>query len=98
MPDYFYSFPRDTRKKDRSFASSTYETCRPAARECFPNAVIGCDRFHVLQKFTRRMTEVRIQIMKGYNRKSEGHFLLKHQYELLNIHPDAAFRKMGSGT
>ena len=44
------------------------------------------------------MTEVRIQIMKGYNRKSEGHFLLKHQYELLNIHPDAAFRKMGSGT
>ncbi|MCF0246941.1 MAG: ISL3 family transposase [Ileibacterium sp.] len=95
--DYFYSFPREERKKVRYFASDMYETYRSVARECFPNAVIGCDRFHVLQEFTRRMTEVRIRVMKGYDKKSEGYYLLKHQYELLNIRPDATFRKKSEG-
>ncbi|WP_423190753.1 transposase [Allobaculum mucilyticum] len=32
-----------------------------SVKKFFPDAIYACDRFHVMQEFNRRLTEVRIR-------------------------------------
>ena len=80
------------RKKVKFIAAEMYETYREVCRQMFPNAVYACDRFHVMQEFTRKLRDVRVRVMKGSQIGSDEYYLLKHQNHLLGIRPDAKIK------
>lgn len=84
---YFRQFPQEERNKVKFIATDMYETCRSVCHSVFPKAVHACDRFHVVQEFTRQFQKVRIRHMKGKDTKSDEYYLLKHQNGLFNIRP-----------
>lgn len=90
--DFFSSFPLEERQKVRFIAADMYETYRVVCKKFFPDAIYACDRFHVMQEFNRRLTEVRIRTMKGTLKGSDEYYLLKHQNHLLGIKPNAKKR------
>lgn len=89
LENYFFKFPREERNKVKYIATDMYETYRAVIHTCFPRAVHAVDRFHVIQDYQRRLTAVRIRVMKGTHAGSDSYYLLKHQHQLLNIPPDA---------
>lgn len=86
---YFRKFPKSEREKVKYVAADMYVVYRDVCRTVFPKAVYAVDRFHVMQEFTRKMTAVRVRVMKGARSGSDEYYLLKKQNSLLNIRPDA---------
>lgn len=64
---YFMLIPREERMKVRIVSTDLWRTYRIVIRHCFPNAVVAADHYHVIQELSRRMTDVRVDVM---NRKS----------------------------
>ena len=89
LAGYFRQFPRSEREKVEYIASDMYRPYRDMASTFFPKAVFAVDRFHVTQEYTRQMNKVKIRVMKGTRKGSSEYYLLKHQYELLSVRPDA---------
>ncbi len=51
-------------------------------RECFPNAKIVIDRFHMVQMLTRSFNSLRVSVMKTFERSSRQYQLLKSPWKL----------------
>ena len=86
---FFSSFSAREKAKVQFIAADMYETYRTVCKKHFPNATYACDRFHVMQDFSRRLHAVRTRVMKGTTRGSDEYYLLKHQNHLLEIRPDS---------
>lgn len=89
LVEFFSSFPLVERRKVKFIAADMYDTYRVVCNKFFPDATYACDRFHVMQEFNRRLTEVRVRTMKGTQKGSDEYYLLKHQNHLLGLRPDA---------
>lgn len=74
---YFMSIPIEERDRVKVMSFDMYPEYRSIMKRCFRNC-IGCvDRFHLYQEFYRRMDRVRIRVMKGQHKKSDGYYLTK---------------------
>ena len=65
--DYFSRIPRNERKKVKYFSIDLYEVYRQVAKQCFPNALICADHFHLIKNLSTFFNSVRIRIMKKMN-------------------------------
>lgn len=88
-------YSREERKKVKYCCSDMYQPYQDFFKTYFPNAVRAVDRFHVVQEFDRRMTKVRIAIMKQNYQGSDHYYLLKHWNHLLGIRPGTRDEKTG---
>lgn len=61
--NYFTLIPREERERVKIVSSDMWETYRIVSKLVFPNAVNACDKFHVIQEFTKKMDRVRIDAM-----------------------------------
>ena len=67
-----------------------WHSYRTIAQEFLPNAVCSVDKFHVLQDFTRRFTQVRIKVMnqfkplndKPLNELKQEEYRLRYQRDI----------------
>ncbi len=83
LASYFGSISMEERNNVQLVCSDMYETYRSITRNYFPSAKHSVDVFHIFQEFHRQMNNVRINIMKGYskrssNEESDAYYLLKH--------------------
>lgn len=83
LASYFGSISMEERNNVRLVCSDMYETYRSITRNYFPMAKHCVDVFHIFQEFHRQMNNVRINIMKGYSKRSsedesDAYYLLKH--------------------
>lgn len=76
--DYFYKIPLEERKKVKYVCFDMWETYRDVAKLMFPNSIASVDRFHIMQDLHRRLDRIRIRVMKGYQKGSDGYYLLKN--------------------
>ena len=70
LRDYFLRYPRKVREQVRLVVSDFYTPYRTLVKECFPNARIVADRFHISQHIGRAFTNHRIQVMKTFKKGS----------------------------
>lgn len=83
--NYFESIPKDERKRVRYFIMDMYETYRMVVRMRFPQAKIAVDSFHVLKNYTTVLDQVRLRILRRFNKKDDKYYLLKKFNWLLMI-------------
>ena len=67
---YFRSFPKKQRNRVRWVIMDISNLFRKVVQEVFPNAVIICDRFHIIRLVLRAMERVRKWIQKSFPKKS----------------------------
>lgn len=67
---YFRSFPRKQRNRVRWVIMDMSNLFRKVVQEVFPNAVIICDRFHIVRLVLWAMERVRKRIQKSFPKKS----------------------------
>ena len=63
---YFHRYDLQVRKRVRGVVIDMYEPYIQLIKQCFPNAEIIIDRFHVVQHLNRAMNQLRIQTMKKF--------------------------------
>lgn len=66
LATYFRSIPKEERNKVKLVSIDMWHSYRTITQEFLPNAVCAVDKFHVLQDFTRRFTQVRISVMNQF--------------------------------
>ena len=67
---YFRSFQKKQRNRVRWVIMDMSNLFRKVVQEVFPNAVIICDRFHIIRLVLRAMERVRKWIQKSFPKKS----------------------------
>ena len=80
LKSYFYQYPRAVRAKVKTVCIDMYKGYIDLIRQCFPNAIIITDRFHVVQLINRSFNKVRIHCM---NQSKDNYRLLKRYWKLL---------------
>ena len=60
LHEYFMEYPLDIRKKVRYYCTDMRSGFSRIARECFPNAIVCIDKFHVVKLITKGVDTVRI--------------------------------------
>lgn len=80
---YFMRFPESVRRKVLGIVIDMYEPYMQLIKECFPNAEIIIDRFHIAQHMVRAMNKVRIEVMNTFSRDSLEYKLLKKYWRHL---------------
>ncbi|MBH8397522.1 transposase, partial [Klebsiella pneumoniae] len=83
LRDYFLRYPRKVREQVRLVVSDFYTPYRTLVKECFPNARIVADRFHISQHSGRAFTNHRIQVMKTFKKGDRRSKHLKKYWKLL---------------
>ncbi len=83
LRDYFLRYPRKVREQVRLVVSDFYTPYRTLVKECFPNARIVADRFHISQHIGRAFTNHRIQVMKTFKKGDRRSKHLKKYWRLL---------------
>lgn len=53
----------------------------PMIPKLFPNAKIVIDRFHIVQHMSRALNQIRIQLMKPFDKKSLEYRALKYYWK-----------------
>lgn len=74
---YFGKIPEEERRNVKLLCSDMYDTYRSIAASCFPECRCAIDYFHLSQEFHRKLTDVRVRIMKGCSKDSNNYYLLK---------------------
>lgn len=81
---YFSRFPRETRESVRLVVTDFYSPYRTLVQDCFPNANIVADRFHITQHISRAFLTHRILVMKTFQKgKPQYKKHLKKYWKLL---------------
>lgn len=82
--EYFMSYSIQSRRAVRTVTMDMYSPYIQVIRDCFPNAEIIIDRFHIVQHLNRVLNQVRIQTMKDlrYTRPTD-YRKLKKQWRLV---------------
>ena len=74
---YFQNIPYEERKNVEICCSDMYMPYKQAVKATLPNARMIVDHFHVSQELHRRLDSVRIRTMKGFDKDSDGYYILK---------------------
>lgn len=84
LTDYFMRYPKESRYNVRTVTMDMYSPYMTLVKECFPNAQIVIDRFHIVQLLNRSLNSFRIQVMNEirYSRPSD-YRKLKRQWKLI---------------
>lgn len=64
--DYFHKIPRSERESVKLVAIDLWKTYREVTKLMLPNARLACDKFHIFQEFSRRLSRVRIDVMNRF--------------------------------
>lgn len=75
--NYFERIPKEERNRVEFVIIDMYETYRTVVYRRLPNAKIAVDSFHVIKNFNQAVRNVRIRIMKRFDKKSDEYYLLK---------------------
>lgn len=80
---YFMRFPESVRRKVQGIVVDMYQPYMELIKQCFPNASVIIDRFHIAQHMVRAMNRIRIQVMNSFDRDSLPYKLLKKYWKHL---------------
>ena len=80
LKQYFYRFSLKVRKNVKYIVMDMYSPYISLVKECFPNAEIIMDKFHVINNFARALNKTRIRLM---NSNKKLYNKLKNYYKLL---------------
>ena len=83
LTTYFLRFPIEVRRKVQGIVVDMYQPYVQLIKQCFPNASIIIDRFHIAQHMVRAMNRVRIEVMKSFHPDSLPYKLLKKYWKHL---------------
>lgn len=77
--NHFLKYPLEVRKNVKYVTMDMYSPYMGVVEECFPNAEIIIDRFHVVQHLNRSLNRIRIETMNSikYSRPSDARKLKK---------------------
>ena len=78
-----YVTPEKYVNRLRLVVSDFYTPYRTLVKDCFPNARIVADRFHISQHIARAFTTHRIQVMKSFKKSDSRSKHLKKYWKLL---------------
>ncbi len=79
--NHFLRYPRQVRNRVKVITMDMFSPYYKLARQLFPHAKIVLDRFHIVQRLSRAMNRVRIQIMNAFDRKSHEYKTLKRYWK-----------------
>ena len=77
LSDYFSRISREERCKVKYICMDMYQLYKDVAEVYFPKAKICIDSFHVIQQINKAFTDVRVRVMKSFEKTSEEYQLLK---------------------
>ena len=77
LSDYFSRISREERCKVRYVCMDMYQLYKDVAEIYFPKAKICIDSFHVVQQINNAFANVRVRVMKSFEKTSEEYQLLK---------------------
>ena len=77
LSDYLSRISREERCKVKYICMDMYQLYKDVAEVYFPNAKVCIDSFHVIQQINKAFTDVRVRVMKRFERTSEEYQLLK---------------------
>lgn len=80
---YFHRYPLKARQHVKAVIIDMYDPYIQLVRQCFPNADIVIDKFHLVQHLNRAMNKIRIEAMKRFATDSLDYRLLKDHWKLL---------------
>ena len=63
---YFQRYPNELRQKVKTVTLDMYSPYLKVIHDCFPNAELIIDRFHIVQHINRALNRLRIEIMKTF--------------------------------
>ncbi len=92
---YFHRYPLEVRQKVETITIDMYEPYMSLIKDCFPNAKIIIDRFHVVQHLNRALLKTRLEVMKKFDEKSLEYKLLKKYWRQIQKDPfklDTSYR------
>ncbi len=81
-----HHYHKYTRENVRFFVCDMNGSFISLAKECFPKALVCIDNFHVVQRLSKAVTDVRRRLQNAYkdNNDTDSYNLVKHlQYPLL---------------
>lgn len=93
LVSFFMRFKREVRLKVKFLVTDMNASYEQLIKRCFPNAQLVTDRFHVVQQLTRSFNQLRIQVMKKYERKSPEYRHMKYFWRPLLKNYDALSEK-----
>lgn len=81
---YFQRYPFELRKNVKTVTLDMYSPYLKVIHDCFPNAELIIDRFHIVQHMNRALNRLRIEIMKTirYTRPRD-YSKLKKQWKII---------------
>lgn len=81
---YFQKYPYSVRKRVKTVTIDMYSPYIGVVKDCFPNAKLIIDRFHIVQHLNRALNKYRIEVMNKirYTRQKD-YRKLKKQWKLL---------------
>ncbi|QVK20448.1 ISL3 family transposase [Mycoplasmatota bacterium] len=85
---YFSTFSSEELSNVEVITMDMYHTYHDICKEFFPNATIVIDTFHFVRLVTNAANNVRIRIMKKFNRIDKQYKVLKSRWRLFNTKPD----------
>ena len=77
LSQYFSRISREERCKVKYICMDMYQLYKDVAEIYFPKAKICIDSFHVIQQINKTFTNVRVRVMKSFEKTSEEYQLLK---------------------
>lgn len=84
LSDYFMRYSLKSRLQVRTVTMDMYSPYIQVIKDCFPNAEMIIDRFHIVQLLNRSLNQIRIKEMKKIkNSRPRDYRKLKKQWKLI---------------
>lgn len=80
---YFYRYSKSARRSVKTICIDMYSPYISLIKECFPNAKIIIDKFHIIQLLSRALNKTRINAMNQFPTYSMEYKRLKRYWKLL---------------
>lgn len=80
---YLQIIPKEQKKRVKYISIDMFETYRIVKNIHFPDALLAVDSFHVVKNINKILNQLRINIMKQYDKESVEYYLLKKFYWLI---------------
>lgn len=77
LSNYLSGISSEERSKVKYVCMDMYQLYKDVAEVYFPKAKICIDSFHVIQQINKAFTDVRVRVMKSFEKTSEEYQLLK---------------------
>lgn len=82
--EYFMSYSLSARRAVKTMTMDMYSPYLAVIDQCFPNATIIIDRFHIVQHLNRALNQIRIEIMNELRyERPRDYRKLKKQWRLI---------------